>query len=85
MDSHDHHIRTMEACGKAFGFVLRAALADVASGKASSPGAFFDSLASLFEADHFSPDVGLVVSGILDGARAFPGASRKISQGDEIV
>ena len=70
MDDHDQHIETMEACGKAFGFVISAALKEATSGKPFSPASFFGALQDLAESDRFSPDVSVVLGGVLLGVAA---------------
>lgn len=79
MDDVDQHIQTMEACGKAFGFVISAALAEATSGKPFSPATFFDAISTLCDADRFSPDVTVVLNGVLDGVLAH----REVSNGME--
>jgi hypothetical protein len=64
----DDFFNLLEDCGKAFGFVLSAALAEsTAKGQPFSPRTFAGSLHELCTQERFSPNVHLVVGGIVEG------------------
>ena len=75
-DRHDDadpvtlHLDALEACGKAFGFVLAAAKTDLAGPEPITYQrlhAFAGSLHTLVKADRFSPDVSVVLNGVIEG------------------
>jgi len=70
MDNDDRHDLTIDACGKAFGFVISAALTEATSGKPFRSASFFDALSALCDADRFSPEVSVVMNAVLDGVLA---------------
>jgi hypothetical protein len=71
IDPERLHEEALDACGRAFGFIFAMALADPAAMRTKAGVlAFAGQLGDFCDAERFSPDVTLVMSGVIGGLSA---------------
>lgn len=86
LDPEESLDQSLEACGKALGFVIAMAAAERESlGKRQGALSFAQTVSDMCDVDRFSPNVTLVLLAMTDGVRAAAEAGAGRRDGQEII